>query len=60
MFIKKWQCNYFVFEETTYKGGETMPNYMIPPEIHFLDNLPLTINSKLDRKALKAIQNSRK
>ena len=37
-----------------------MTNYMIPPEIHFLDNLPLTINSKLDRKALKAIQNSRK
>ncbi|WP_019503644.1 AMP-binding protein [Pleurocapsa sp. PCC 7319] len=39
--------------------GETMPNYMIPPEIHFLDNLPLTINSKIDRKALKAIPISR-
>ncbi|MBR8829376.1 MAG: AMP-binding protein [Gomphosphaeria aponina SAG 52.96 = DSM 107014] len=32
--------------------GETLPNYMIPAEIHYLEALPTTINGKIDRKAL--------
>ncbi|ELS02523.1 acyl-CoA synthetase (AMP-forming)/AMP-acid ligase II [Xenococcus sp. PCC 7305] len=29
-----------------------LPHYMIPSEIYFVDNLPQTINGKIDRKAL--------
>lgn len=35
--------------------GKTMPNYMIPSEIHFLDILPITTNGKVNREALKTI-----
>ena len=31
---------------------ETLPHYMVPENIGFLDNFPLTPNKKIDRKAL--------
>lgn len=35
---------------------ETMLDYMIPSEIHFLDILPTTTNGKIDRQALTKIR----
>jgi len=32
--------------------GKTLPSYMIPSEIHYLEALPTTINGKIDRKQL--------
>ncbi|MEM8721564.1 MAG: AMP-binding protein [Cyanobacteria bacterium P01_G01_bin.39] len=42
-------------QEIRFFCAETMPNYMIPDQIHFLDTLPATTNGKVDRKALKLI-----
>ncbi|MDE9467192.1 amino acid adenylation domain-containing protein [Xenorhabdus bovienii] len=36
--------------------GEQLPNYMLPADWHFLNALPLTINGKVDKLALKALQ----
>lgn len=35
--------------------AETLHSYAIPAEIYFLDSLPLTINGKIDRHALKVM-----
>jgi amino acid adenylation domain-containing protein/non-ribosomal peptide synthase protein (TIGR01720 family) len=35
--------------------AENLPEYMIPQQLHLLNELPLTINGKVDTKALEAI-----
>ncbi|WP_449486303.1 non-ribosomal peptide synthetase [Streptomyces avidinii] len=35
--------------------GASLPGYMIPSAIHWQESLPLTVNSKIDRKALTAL-----
>ncbi|WP_250539984.1 AMP-binding enzyme, partial [Bacillus subtilis] len=39
-------------EEIKYHLGRNMPDYMVPSKIIVLNELPLTSNGKLDRKAL--------
>ncbi|MFJ2269881.1 amino acid adenylation domain-containing protein [Streptomyces sp. NPDC087849] len=35
--------------------GETLPAYMVPSAFHWRETLPLTANSKIDRRALQAL-----
>lgn len=35
--------------------GESLPAYMVPPVFHWRESLPLTANSKIDRKMLTAL-----
>jgi amino acid adenylation domain-containing protein len=35
--------------------GESLPGYMVPPVLHWRESLPLTANSKIDKKALNAL-----
>ncbi|WP_219417978.1 non-ribosomal peptide synthetase [Pseudonocardia nigra] len=35
--------------------GQSLPAYMVPGTVHWRDRLPLTANSKIDRKALTAL-----
>lgn len=35
--------------------AESLPGYMVPPVLHWRDRLPLTANSKIDRKALAGL-----
>jgi acyl carrier protein len=41
-------------DELTVQLQATLPDYMVPRRIAFLDVLPLTINGKVDRKQLEA------
>ncbi|MGW1546951.1 non-ribosomal peptide synthetase [Streptomyces sp. NPDC002346] len=35
--------------------GESLPDYMVPSTFHWRESLPLTANSKIDRKTLQAL-----
>ncbi|MDT7681919.1 MAG: hypothetical protein QOG57_2229, partial [Pseudonocardiales bacterium] len=35
--------------------GASLPGYMVPPVLHWRESLPLTANSKIDKKALNAL-----
>lgn len=39
--------------------AETLPQYMYPSEVRFVDKIPLNSNGKLDRKALQAMNTSK-
>ena len=55
---KKYICSYFVaskmieIENLKSYLKQLLPNYMIPYYMMQLDNLPITINAKVDRKSL--------
>ncbi|MFI6492895.1 amino acid adenylation domain-containing protein [Streptomyces sp. NPDC050564] len=42
-------------EVLTDQLGESLPEYMVPSAFHWRESLPLTANSKIDRKALRAL-----
>ncbi|WP_018308015.1 non-ribosomal peptide synthetase [Acetobacter aceti] len=46
--------NEFSLHELKETARDALPHYMIPERIVVLDELPLTANGKIDRKALKA------
>ncbi|MFF1629288.1 amino acid adenylation domain-containing protein [Streptomyces sp. NPDC058272] len=35
--------------------GDSLPDYMVPSAFHWRESLPLTANSKIDKKALRAL-----
>ncbi|PQV47687.1 amino acid adenylation domain-containing protein [Jejuia pallidilutea] len=51
---------YLIIESDTFKYEhiinylkEKLPNYMVPTQIRFIDNIPHSINGKIDRKQLR-------
>ncbi|MDQ0045975.1 amino acid adenylation domain-containing protein/non-ribosomal peptide synthase protein (TIGR01720 family) [Paenibacillus polymyxa] len=60
----KHLCAYFVAEralslvEMRNDLSKTLPNYMIPAMFHQMEQMPLTPNGKIDRKALPVIKES--
>lgn len=54
LFIKQFKTNKYNLESSELKDyiKEYLPTYMIPSSFSMLDNLPITANSKIDRKQL--------
>ncbi|MFM9915772.1 MAG: non-ribosomal peptide synthetase [Rhizobacter sp.] len=42
-------------EDLRARLGESLPEYMVPSAFHWRDELPLTANGKINKKALKAL-----
>lgn len=56
--MNKYLCGYFASKQAVDKDelrkklGERLPNYMVPQYLLQLEAMPLTLNGKVDRKAL--------
>ena len=50
--IARWRSSEVLREDISSHLRRTLPDYMVPTDLTFLDHLPLTANGKLDRNSL--------
>ncbi len=48
-------CEFQLSQRIKHSLGDFIPDYMVPKKIRFVDFIPMTINGKVDRKALRGL-----